>query len=449
MNAVRFWFSIFRLGLVQASIGAIVVFATSTLNRVMVVELALPAIVPGALVGLHYAVQMLRPRWGHGSDRGGRRTPWIVGGMAVLATGSLLAALATAWLRSAPIAGFALALAGFVGIGIGVGAAGTSLLLLLARQAGERRRAAAATIVWMMMIAGFIVTAGVVGHMLDPFSVTRLVQASATIGGVAFLITCLAIWRVEQPAPAGADRSPVTRTAFLPALRDVWAEPEARRFTLFVFLSMLAYSAQELILEPFAGSVFGLSPAESAKLAGVQHSGLLGGMVLVAILGSVIGGPRLGSMRLWTIGGCLASGAAILALAAMASGGVGSAGALKGGVVALGVSNGAFSISAVASMMQLSGIGRPGREGVRMGLWGAAQALAFALGGIVGTGASDLARYALGSPSLAYAAVFIGEAMLFCGAAALAARAFPSVVPIRSPDAQRVHVADEASQWAT
>ena len=39
---------------------------------------------PGALVGFHYAIQMTRPRWGHGSDRGGRRTPWIVGGMAVL-----------------------------------------------------------------------------------------------------------------------------------------------------------------------------------------------------------------------------------------------------------------------------------------------------------------------------------------------------------------------------
>ena len=70
------WFEIVRIGLVQTSIGAIVVIATSTLNRVMVIEIGLPALVPGLLMTLHYAVQVLRPRWGHGSDGGRRRTPW-------------------------------------------------------------------------------------------------------------------------------------------------------------------------------------------------------------------------------------------------------------------------------------------------------------------------------------------------------------------------------------
>ena len=81
------WLGIVRLGLVQAAIGAMVVLTTSTLNRVMVVELALPALLPGLLVALHYMVQVLRPRMGFGSDVGGRRTPWIVGGLAVLAHG--------------------------------------------------------------------------------------------------------------------------------------------------------------------------------------------------------------------------------------------------------------------------------------------------------------------------------------------------------------------------
>ena len=73
------WVSIFRLALVQMSLGAIVVLTTSTLNRLMAVELMLPALVPGLLVGLHHAVQMTRPRMGFGSDMGGRRTPWIAG----------------------------------------------------------------------------------------------------------------------------------------------------------------------------------------------------------------------------------------------------------------------------------------------------------------------------------------------------------------------------------
>lgn len=451
MTLVRDWLTVVRLGLVQASIGAVVVFATSTLNRVMVVELALPAIVPGALVALHYAVQMLRPRWGHGSDRGGRRTPWIVGGMAILAGGSVLAALATALVGRAPVAGVALAVLAYLLVGVGVGASGTSLLLLLARQTTERRRPAAATIVWMMMIAGFIVTAGVAGHMLDPFSIGHLVKASATIAGAALLVTALAVWGLEGASvalPAAAARAPA---AFVPALREVWAEPPARRFTLFVFFSMLAYSAQELIIEPFAGSVFALAPADSAKLAGLQHAGLLLGMVAVAILASAVGGRHLGSLRLWTMGGCAASGMAILGVAAIGLfGAAGSIGLLRTAVFALGVANGAFSIAAVASMMQLAGSGTAGRDGVRMGLWGAAQAIAFAVGGLVGTGTSDLARHLLGSPVLGYAAIFAGEAVLFGFAAILAASAFPGA-PDRAASGPRSAqgLGPEASRWAT
>ena len=89
------WMGIVRLGLVQTALGAIVVLTTSTMNRVMVVELALPAMLPGALVAMHYAIQMLRPRLGYGSDVGGRRTPWIIGGMAVLALGGICASMSS------------------------------------------------------------------------------------------------------------------------------------------------------------------------------------------------------------------------------------------------------------------------------------------------------------------------------------------------------------------
>ena len=126
------WLAIARLGLVQASIGAIVMLATSLLNRVMVVEYALAAAIPAGLVAWHYAVQLARPLWGHGSDRGRRRTPWIVGGMAVLAGGALLAVRATILLPDSPLPGAALAILAFTMIGAGVGAAGTSMLALLA-----------------------------------------------------------------------------------------------------------------------------------------------------------------------------------------------------------------------------------------------------------------------------------------------------------------------------
>jgi MFS transporter, BCD family, chlorophyll transporter len=71
---------------------------------------------------------------------------------------------------------------------------------------------------------------------------------------------------------------------------------------------------------------------------------------------------------------------------------------------------------------------------VRMGLWGAAQAVAFAVGGVVATGAVDLARYLLGAPTAAYCAVFAGEAVLFLYASGLAARVGAAApgVPVQS-----------------
>ncbi len=134
------WGAIVRLGLVQTSLGAIIVLNTSTLNRIMAVELALPAMLPGALVAWHYALQVLRPRWGFGTDMGRRSTPWIVGGMAVLAIGGFLASAATAAMASAFWPGLALAVLAFTLIGMGAGAAGTSLLVLLARQVAPERR---------------------------------------------------------------------------------------------------------------------------------------------------------------------------------------------------------------------------------------------------------------------------------------------------------------------
>jgi BCD family chlorophyll transporter-like MFS transporter len=416
------WFGIIRLGLVQTGLGAIVVLTTSTLNRVMVIELAMPAILPGALVAIHYVLQVFRPAWGHGSDLGARRTPWIVGGMAVLATGGLLASVATAWMGTHPLFGVSLAVVAFCLIGAGVGAAGTSLLVLLAKRTDETRRPAAATVVWVMMIAGFIVTTGVAGQMLDPFSPLRLVIVSGSVSVAAMVLTLIGVWGIEPREVPVTDkpfkqRVPSREGSFRDAIMEVWAEPKARRFAIFVFVSMLAYSAQDLILEPFAGGVFGFTPGETTKLSGLQHGGTLIGMALVPIIGALYPRSR-GNLQIWTLGGCLASAVALLCLAAAAV--IGPSWPLRETVFMLGVTNGAYAVAAIGSMMALVSAGGEKREGVRMGLWGAAQAFAFGIGGFLGTLASDVARYLLSSPGLSYAVVFASEAGLFVIAAVMA-----------------------------
>ncbi len=239
----------------------------------------------------------------------------------------------------------------------------------------------------------------------------------------AFLLALGAVWRVETPGVAqnlGVElthgAAPVRSRSFSESLGRVWSEPQARAFTVFVFISMLAYSAQELLLEPFCGLVFGFTLGATAKLSGLWHGGVLIGMIGVGFACS--GARRFGSLRAWTIGGCSASAVGILGLACAAL--VGPSWPLRASIVTLGIANGVFAVSAIGSMMELAHKGEAGSAGVRMGLWGAAQALAFALGGLCATGIVDSVRFVSGSSTAAFAAVFSLEAALYLVAARFA-----------------------------
>jgi BCD family chlorophyll transporter-like MFS transporter len=389
------------------------------------VEFSLPAVVPGALIGVHYAAQLLRPRVGYSSDRSGRRTPWIIGGMAALAIGGMAAAVATVWTAAHPIAATLLAVSGYLSIGVGVGAAGVSLLALLAARVAPGRLPVAATLVWLMMIAGFVLSTALVGEFLDPYSPERLLIVAAAVCGLSFALSLVAVIGVERATPPASVPTPVVRneSSFGEALREVWADRRSRRFAIFIFVSMLAYSGQELILEPFAGKVFGMTPGETARLAATQNAGVLLGMIGIALVGSISGPARSGSMRGWAIAGCVASTAALAGMSASAV--LGAAGELRGILFMLGLANGAYAVSAIAWMMALAGRNGETRHGVRMGVWGAGQAIAFGLGGFLATGSVDLAGAGFGAEPRAYAAVFAAQAVAFLVAAGLAIRVDP------------------------
>ena len=414
---------IVRLGLILLCLGAVVVLTTSTLNRLMVVELALPAMLSGALVALHSFVQITRPSWGFWSDAQGSRTRFIIGGMAVLSTGAALASLMVAMGIAGQGAGLAVSILAYVLIGIGAGASGTSLLALLASGCAPQRRAAAATITWLMMIFGIAVTSGVIGAVLDPYSPQRLmtIVAVVTLGAVA--LTALAIHGIERRV---LPSRPPEDTPLRQGLAQVWSEPRTRTFTLFIFLSMTAFFLQELILEPYAGLVFAFSPGQSTSLSGAQHGGMFVGMLAVGI---AVSGLKLGTLRLWVTAGCLGSALMLGVIAALGQwGGTG----LGAAVALLGVFNGMFAIASIGAMMQLAGEGRAGREGTRMGVWGASQAIAQGLGGFAGAALVDALRLA-GDTADAFGLVFALEAGLFLAAGLMAWRIIDGG-RLRSPD---------------
>ena len=407
------WISIFRLGLVQMTLGALVVITTSTLNRLMVVEYSLAASIPGLLVAFHYGVQITRPSWGHFSDNGGKRTKWIIGGVMTLCLGTILACLGVVLFHQNIILAYLTSITAYALIGLGVGAAGTCLLALLATGTAERRRAAAATITWLMMIFGIAVTAITLGSFLDPFSPTRLLVVVSSLCVFYFLLTTLAIYKVEGKLVKHSKKQ-VQPSLFM-GLKEVWSDKKARNFTIFVFLSMTAFFMQELILEPYAGLVFNYSLGESTSLSGKQNFGIFIGMLTVGFLAS---GLKIGNLKNWVVFGCLGSAFSLALIAALGNYQLNLG--LQNAVILLGFMNGIFAVAAIGSMMELAGQGQNAREGTRMGLWGAAQAIAAAFAMLLGTSAVDILNYLSFNTASAYGIVFTVEAFIFVAAAVIA-----------------------------
>jgi BCD family chlorophyll transporter-like MFS transporter len=126
-------------------------------------------------------------------------------------------------------------------------------------------------------------------------------------------------------------------------------------------------------------------------------------------------------LRVWVVSGCLLSAAALAALGLAAVSG--PPWPLGINVFVLGFGNGVFAVAAIGAMMGLAGAGETTREGVRMGVWGASQAIAFGLGGLTGAVGVDLARRVLETDGAAFQLIFAIEAAAFVLAAILAVRA--------------------------
>ena len=175
-----------------------------------------------------------------------------------------------------------------------------------------------------------------------------------------------------------------------------------------MFLSILAFYLSELVLEPFAGHVHGLDPAASTALSGAKDGAALLGMIAAGVLATL----RLGTLRLWAVAGCLVSAAGLVAL--------GGGAPVTPATLVLGLGNGLFVVGAVGSMMRLAAR-EGGAVGTRMGVFGAAQAVAAGLAGLTATAAVDVLRIAL-PDAAAYGLVFAAEAGLFVAAAVVAGR---------------------------
>ncbi len=427
------WFSILRLGLVQLCIGSSVVIPLSTLNRLMKVELALPATIAGFLIALHYAVQLTRVNWGYLSDKTQNRSQWIIFGMLILGIGGVLASASIPLIESNFAYGIMLALFSYTLIGFGVGAAGTPLLALLASYSSKSQKGFAASITFLMMILGLAITGITAGIILDPYSHQKLIKITVSLAIITNILSFLSLRNLEKSLRNNADaRTPYAinyDVQFLEGIKKIWMEREARLFTIFIFISMGAFSMQDPILEPFAGEVFGFAVGESTKLDGFHKIGTLIGIILIILclskfrigFGSLsfVKNERLGSEKFWLITGCLFSAFSLFIISLL---GVTyrDPGILNSVVFLFGISNGVFTAGILGTMLHLASRGSgDNNTGTRMGIWGAAQAYATMIAVFFSTVLVDILGLMMNSLPNVYGIVFLTAASFFIAAAFL------------------------------
>ena len=427
------WFSIFRLGLVQLCIGSSVVIPLSTLNRLMKVELALPATIAGFLIALHYAVQLTRVNWGHLSDKSRNRSQWIVLGMLILGIGGILASASIPLIESRFSYGIMLALLSYSLIGFGVGAAGTPLLALLATYSSKSQKGFAASITFLMMILGLAITGITVGIILDPYSHQKLIKITSSLAILTNIISFLSLRNLERSlqnsSNALTQNTINSDVPILEGIKKVWMERDARLFTIFIFISMGAFSMQDPILEPFAGEVFGFTVGESTKLDGFHKIGTLIGIISIVLclskfrIGfgslSIVKNERLGSEKLWLITGCLFSALSLFIISLLAFAFT-EPNLLNSVVFIFGISNGVFTAGVLGTMLHLASRGSgDNKEGTRMGIWGAAQAYATMIAVFFSTLLVDILGLIMTSLPSVYGIVFLTAASFFIASAYL------------------------------
>lgn len=372
-----------RLSLFQVSVGMAMVLLNGTLNRVMIVELGLPAGLVALMIALPLLFAPLRALIGHKSDThrsllGWRRVPYIwfgtlmqFGGLAIMPFALLLMGRPADFALGAGAAALA-----FLLTGAGMHMTQTAGLALATDLAGEDKRPRAVAMLYVMLLAGMMIAALVIGQLLADFSGTRLVQVIQGAAALTFVLNLVALWKQE-----GRNAAVIAADTPRPPFADVWREFTAvrgtRRLLLAIGLGSAAFAMQDALLEPFGGEILGLGVGQTTRLTGLWALGTLIGFTLAArALGRGTDPLRIAGVGL-VVG--VAAFLLILFAAPFASPAL-----LATGALAIGTGVGLFSVGTLIAAMALS---RSGGSGLALGAWGAVQAsaagLAIALGGIV------------------------------------------------------------------
>ena len=415
-----------RLSLFQLSVGMAAVLLTGTLNRVMILELGMSASVVAAMVSLPLIFAPLRALIGFKSDHhrsllGWKRVPYIwfgtllqFGGLAILPFALLVM---TGGGTGPAVVGQICAALGFLLVGAGMHTTQTAGLALATDLAPEHTRPRVVALLYVMLLAGMMVSAIVIGRLLVDFTATKLVQLIQGAAVLTMVLNIVALWKQEA-----RNRTANAARAQVPEFRDAWAifiaRPRTLRLLVAVGLGAAAFSMQDVLLEPYGGQVLGLSVGATTSLTALWAMGMLAGFTLAAKRLGEGGEPH----RLAGLGGVTGIAAFLCVTFA---GPLASVPLLGIGATLIGFGCGLFSVGTLTAAMAISDDERSGgRTGLALGAWGAVQAtsagIAIALGALVRdlVSSAAVARElgpTLAAPATGYVFVYGVEIMLLLG----------------------------------
>ena len=417
---------ILRLSLFQISVGMATVMLLGTLNRVMIVELYVPATIVAAMIALPVLVAPFRALLGFRSDThksaiGWRRVPymwfgtlWQFGGLAVMPFALLV--LGGDTLYDIPFDGELLAGLAFLMTGLGISMTQTAGLALASDRASDATRPRVVALLYVMFLVGMGISSLVIGWLLRDFTPLKLIQVVQGAAVVTVLLNLVALWKQERVRPMSRAERAEPRPAFGDAWGDFLRGGQAGRLIVVVALGTLAFNMQDVLLEPYGGEILGLSVSATTLLTAAWALGALVAFGMAARwLGQGRDHYRMAAKGL--LSGVVAFSAVIFAAP------LESAPLFFAGAAGIGFGGGLFAIATLTAAMTMPAKGLAGR-GLALGAWGAAQATAagiaiFAGGAIRDAVAATSLPDTLG-PATGYSMVYHVEiALLFATLAVL------------------------------
>jgi BCD family chlorophyll transporter-like MFS transporter len=399
---------VLKLGLVRFATSLLVVLLVNVLNRVLIVDLLVPAALVTFSFGFQHIMAPVGLISGYFSDNysmaGRYRAPYIWGGMllsiAVMPFFPLWAQALGANPHHRGLLYQGVLLFSLFGIGTTVSA--TAINALLVDRVPEPERGAALTLVWIITLGGFIFGSFLISFLFPVYDPQNLELMFLVIALVVLLITLWGAWGVEPPYLPRRSQG-TSRSDFWKTLRFLGGNGQIRAFFAFLMATVFFLAIQTFLLTPFGGEVLALPVSQTSRFGVYISYGVLMAMVVLHVVLSLrktLSHKKIMALSL-IVGGMAFTFLSLVSFRPSPEGGVYA-------LWFLGISKGLYNVSISHLTMSMA---HPAFSGIFMGLWNLVSGIALAGGEMMGGFLKDGIVHLVGGPQGAYGWIFLFEGL--------------------------------------